>query len=111
VEQALACIDFGECSGGLTAPVTERTTPVLRQRIFDCDKFRLSRLRSESPFAAGVPGLPGVLVCIEGAGQLEHGGAAYHVTKGDVYLLPAAIGPCTFLPHGAAALLEIAIPA
>jgi mannose-6-phosphate isomerase len=110
VDRALACVDFGECSGGLAAPVTEQTTPVLRERLFHCDKFRLSRLRSESPFSVGAAGVPGVLVCIEGAGEVEHGGATYPAAKGDVYLLPAAIGECTFQPRGAVTMLEIAIP-
>jgi mannose-6-phosphate isomerase len=111
VDQALACINFGERNGGLVTPVTEQTTPVLRERLFHCDKFWLSRLRSESPFAVGAPGAPAVLVCIEGAGEVEQGGATYPVAKGDVYLLPAVIGTCTFRPDGVARLLEIAIPA
>ena len=51
-----------------------------------------------------------VLVCIEGAGQVEHGGATYAVGKGDVVLLPAVIGACTFRPRHAVSVLEIAIP-
>jgi mannose-6-phosphate isomerase class I len=51
-----------------------------------------------------------VLVCIEGAGQVEHGGATYAVGKGDVVLLPAATGPCTFRPCSAVIVLEIEIP-
>jgi mannose-6-phosphate isomerase len=110
VDQALACIDFGESAGGPAAPVTEQATPVLHERLFHCDKFWLSRLRSETPFSVGAAGVPGVLVCIEGAGEVEHGGATYPVAKGDVYLLPAAIGECTFQPRGAVTVLEIAIP-
>jgi mannose-6-phosphate isomerase len=51
-----------------------------------------------------------VLVCIGGAGQLEHGGATFAVGKGDVVLLPAVLGACAFRPRGAVSLLEIAIP-
>jgi mannose-6-phosphate isomerase len=111
VDRAIACIDFGECDGGLVTPVTEQTTPVLRERLFHCDRFWLSRLHSESPFAVGVPGAPAVLVCIEGAGKVEQGGATYPVAKGDVYLLPAAIGVHIVRPRGAVSLLEIEIPA
>jgi len=110
VDQALACINFGPSGAGLTAPVTEQTTPVLRERLFHCDKFWLSRLRSESPFSVGAQGAPGVLLCIEGTGKVEHG-ATYPVARGNVYLLPAVVGPCTFRPDGAATLLEITIPA
>ena len=39
---------------------------------------------------------PRVLVCIEGAGQVEHGGSTYAIGKGDVLLLPAAVGAALF---------------
>jgi len=110
VDRALACIDFGEGAGGLVAPVVEAAEPVERERLFHCDHFQLSRLRGESPFTVGAEGVPRVLVSIEGAGQLDHGGAAYAIGKGDVYLLPAAAGACTFRPRGRVNLLEIALP-
>jgi mannose-6-phosphate isomerase len=70
----------------------------------------LSRLRGASPFAVGAPGVPTVLVCIEGTGHIEHGGATYAVTKGDVFLLPAVLGACMFQPRGAVKVLELGIP-
>jgi len=110
VDRALACIDFGKCAGGLVAPVVEATEPVERERLFRCEHFRLSRLRGQSPFTVGASGVPSVLVSIEGAGQVEHGGAAYAIGKGDVFLLPAVLGACTFRPSTAVSVLELAIP-
>jgi mannose-6-phosphate isomerase len=110
VDQALACIDFGGCAGGLVTPVMESATPVEREILFHCEPFRLWRLRGQSPFTVGAAGVPRVLVCIEGAGQVEHGSATYAVGRGDVWLLPAAIGACTFQPQGAVNVLEIEIP-
>ena len=110
VDRALACIDFGKCAGGLVAPVVEATEPVERERLFRCEHFRLSRLRGQSPFTVGASGVPSVLVSIEGAGQVEHGGAAYAIGKGDVFLLPAVLGACTFRPSSAVSVLEIEIP-
>jgi mannose-6-phosphate isomerase len=110
VDQALACIDFGKCAGGLVAPVAEDTTPVNRERLFRCDYFWLSRLRGELPFTVGATGVPRVLVCIDGQGQLNHAGARYEVGKGDVLLLPAVLGACTFEPRGPVNVLEIEIP-
>ena len=110
VDRALACIDFGKCAGGLVAPVVEATEPVERERLFRCEHFRLSRLRGQSPFTVGASGVPSVLVCIEGTGQVEHGGAAYAIGKGDVFLLPAVLGACTFRPSSAVSVLELAIP-
>jgi mannose-6-phosphate isomerase len=72
VDQALACIDFAEGAAGLVAPVVEATTPVGRERLFHCEHFRLWRLRGQSPFTVGAAGVPRVLICIEGAGQVEH---------------------------------------
>ena len=110
VDQALACIDFGKCAGGLVAPVVEKTTPLRRERLFHCDHFWLSRVRGESPFTVGAVGVPRVLVCIDGKGQLNHAGATYEIGKGEVFLLPAVLGACTFQPRGPVNVLEIEIP-
>ena len=109
-EQALACINFGECAGGLVAPVVEATGPVERERLFHCEQFWLSRLHGDLPFGVGAAGVPSVVVCIEGTGQLEHAGAAYAAERGDVLLLPAGLGVCVFRPQGAVKVLEIGIP-
>jgi mannose-6-phosphate isomerase len=110
VDEALACVDFEEGPAGRVTPVVEGTTPVECERLFHCEYFRLWRLRGQSPFTVGAANVPRVLVCIEGAGQLEHGGATFAVGKGDVVLLPAVLGACAFRPRGAVSLLEIAIP-
>ncbi len=110
VDKAMACIDFVEGPVSLVAPVVETTTPVQRESLFHCEHFWLWRVRGHSPFTVGAVDLPRVLVCIEGGGLVEHGTAAYAVGKGDVFLLPAAIGSCVFRPRGAVNVLEIAIP-
>jgi len=110
VDQAIACIDFAEGAVGRVTPVVEATTPVERERLFQCDHFWLWRLRGQSPFTVGAVGVPRVLVCIDGMGQVEHGGATYAVGKGDVFLLPAVIGACIVRPQSAVTLLEIALP-
>jgi mannose-6-phosphate isomerase len=110
VDQALACIDFAKSAAGLVAPVVETTAPVERESLFRCEQFWLWRMRGESPFAVGAEGVPRVLVCIEGAGKIEHGGVSYAVRKGDVLLMPAVIGACSFQPRSTVTLLEIAIP-
>ncbi len=110
VDKAMACIDFSEGPVGLVKPVVEATTPVERERLFHCEHFWLWRLRGQSPFTVGVAELPRVLVCLEGDGQLEHRGATYAVGKGDVFVLPPAIGTCVFRPRGAVNVLEIALP-
>jgi mannose-6-phosphate isomerase len=110
VDQALSAIDVAQGAVAPVAPVVEETKPVERERLFDCDHFRLWRLRGQSPFAVGAAGAPRVLVCIEGTGRVEHGGETYAAAKGDVLLLPAAVGVCAFRPSGAVTLLEVALP-
>jgi mannose-6-phosphate isomerase len=110
VEQALACIDFVEGPVGPVAPVMEAPKPVRRSLLFQCEHFWLWRVRGQSPFVVGAAAIPRVLVCVEGAGQVEHGRATYAVRKGDVALLPAILGECTFQPRGAVTVLEIGIP-
>jgi mannose-6-phosphate isomerase class I len=94
----------------LVAPVVEAMAPVERERLFHCEQFWLWRLRGQSPFTVGTAGVPSVLVCIEGAGQVECGGATYAVGKGAVWLLPAVVGACAFQPRGEVSVLEIALP-
>jgi len=107
VEEAIAAIDFEHATGGVVTPVAVTATPVCRQRLFDCAYFRLWRVRGEAPFTVGAPGSPRVLVCIEGRGKA----GAEPVARGDVVLLPAEIGTCTFTPCGEVTVLEIEIPA
>src|SRR5665213_1854429 len=94
VDHALASIDFRESTSGLVTPFVVTTTPVERERLFDCDHFLLWRLRGESPFSIGATEMPRVLICIEGSGWLESDGTAYGVDKGQVWLLPAVAGAC-----------------
>jgi mannose-6-phosphate isomerase len=110
VEQALSAINVAQGAVAPVSPVVEETTPVERERLFDCDYFRLWRLRGQLAFAIGAAGAPRVLVCIEGTGRLEHGGESYAVGKGDVLLLPASVGACVFQPSGPVTLLEVALP-
>jgi mannose-6-phosphate isomerase len=110
IEKAIQCINFAQGEVGPVVPVLESMAPVRRERLFDCEHFRLWRLRGEFPFVVGEPNGPRVLVCIEGAGHIEQGGARYAVGEGDVFLLPAVVGACDFQPSNAVTLLEIALP-
>ena len=110
VDQALSAIDMAQGAGGPVSPAVEETTPIERERLFDCEHFRLWRLRGRAPFPIGVAEAPRVLVCVEGKGHLEHGGESYSVRRGDVWLLPAVVGVCAFRPSGIVGLLEVAVP-
>jgi mannose-6-phosphate isomerase len=110
VDQALGCIDFVDGAAGLVKPVGDAAAPE-RELVFDCEPFRLWRLRGHLRFPVGAADLPRVLVCIDGAGQIEHDAATYAIEKGEVWLLPAVVGICHLRPSDAVDLLEIACPA
>ncbi len=110
VDQALTAMDVSQGAVGPVSPALEETMPVEHERLFDCEHFRLWRLRGQSPFGVGAAGAPTVLVCIKGAGLVDHDGEGYSVRRGDVLLLPAAIGACIFRPSGSVTLLEAGLP-
>lgn len=110
VDQALGCIDFADGSAGLVKPAVNTAAPE-RELVFDCEAFRLWRLRSHLPFPVGAAEFPRVLVCIQGAGQIEHDDATYPIERGEVWLLPAIVGIRQFQPYDAVDLLEISCPA
>ena len=110
VEQAMACIDIHQVDIGPVTPVVEATTPVRCERLFHCGQFSLWRHSGRSEFTVGVADKPRVLVCTEGEGELEYGGAGYPLGRGDVVLLPAEIGACVYRPRNAVTLLEVGLP-
>ena len=110
VEKALACVDLMQGPVCPIAPVVETVQPAMRERLFDGPHFRLWRLQGDAPFAVGAADEPRVLVCLEGAGNIEHDGADFAMEKGAVMLLPAAVGACRFRPEGPVTLLDIAVP-
>jgi mannose-6-phosphate isomerase len=110
VEKALACIDPRQGSVVAVEPVVETTQPVMRERLVDNPHFRLWRLQSVAPFVVGVAEQPRILVCIEGGGNVEFGGADFAMRQGGVLLLSASLGACRFRPDRSVTLLEIAVP-
>jgi mannose-6-phosphate isomerase len=110
VEQAMACIDFTQGAIAPVVPVVQQREPALRERLFDCEHFRLSRLHTKSPLTVGSAGAPRVLVCIAGEGHVRHNGVDFRFSAGDVLLLPAEVGVCLCRPSGNVELLEISLP-
>lgn len=110
VDQALACIDYHQGEIKPVLPVVETEAPILSERLFQSKPFSLWRRQGRVPFHVGAGRTARVLVCIEGSGQLEHGGVSHAVQRGSVVLLPASVGVCCFYPLVSASLLEIALP-
>jgi mannose-6-phosphate isomerase len=110
VEQAMACIDFLQGPIAPLPPVFEQFEPSRRERLFDCEHFKVWRLGSESPFTVGLAGAARVIVCIAGRGRVQYRGADFPFRKGDVFLLAAEVGACLCDPSGVVELLEVAPP-
>jgi mannose-6-phosphate isomerase len=110
IEQALACVDFTQGAIQPVVPVVDTMQNATRERLFDGSHFQLWRLQGAAPFSVGAANEPRVLVCLEGAGSVEHDGVDFRMEKGAVALLPAVVGACLFRPECAVVLLDIAVP-
>ena len=110
VDQAMACIDFRQGAIRPAAAQVEQMKPVLREKLVQCQQFGVTRVRGETPFSVGAQGVPRVLVCLSGSGELDSAGGEYPFRNGDVMLLPAVVGECRLRPHGPICMLEISLP-
>ena len=97
IDQALACIDFAEGAASPVAPVVETATPVERERLFDCEHFRLWRLRGQTPFTVGVADVAARAgVHRRARGRSSTAASLVSSVKAMYWLLPAVIGACPF---------------
>lgn len=110
VDEALACIDYSLVDIGPVTPVVDNEERVLRERIFDSDKFRVWRLTCKSTFIVGEEQAPRILIGISGQGTVESQEESFDLGKGEVMLIPASTGPCKFVPINGTVILEIALP-
>ncbi|MEW6073642.1 MAG: type I phosphomannose isomerase catalytic subunit [Planctomycetota bacterium] len=95
VPEALACIRFGREARGPAAPIWQDASPSLRvAALARCGHFAMDGLRVEGPTAFATEGSFRVLAVIEGNGEIAvpATGARHDLMRGDVWLLPAAVG-------------------
>lgn len=110
VNKALACIDYHQTEIGPVKPVAVIDGEGgIKQRYFNNQHFILWRIKSKKPFKVGKVNEPHILVCLAGSGQVEFEAKAYHLSKGEVMLVPAVSGKCNFTPLGETTILEIGI--
>jgi mannose-6-phosphate isomerase len=107
IEQALAAIDFNQ---GRIAPEPPGPGAPSREDLLDNAHFRVVRWQQSADFMVGARDDPRVLVCAEGCGQVVAAGHDVAMKRGEVVLLPAALGPARFHPDSPVTLFEIAIP-
>jgi mannose-6-phosphate isomerase len=111
VEQALLAIRYEE-------PVLEpfRPTPTTfqghsgRAQLVDCEAFAVELLEVHGRLALGGDGLPSVVVVLEGRARIRKDGRSWAVERGDVQLVPAALGPHVLEPLGGDARVLRATP-
>jgi mannose-6-phosphate isomerase len=108
VPQSLACIDFSRGPVGPVAATLLANSPARRERLFDCEFFRVDRLTSTTPFPVGAADACRIIVGIQGRAKLEPDMGA--IQPGLVLLVPAELGVVHCSPDSETTLLEIAIP-
>jgi mannose-6-phosphate isomerase len=108
VDRALESVSFPQVPvEPLRASISKGTE--FREQILACEHFEVWRIRSSQEYPVGSSRTPHVLVCISGGGYVSHGGAEYPFGKGDVVLLPPALGVCACIAKGAV-VLDISVP-
>ena len=110
VDQAMACIDWGQAAINPVAALVQEAGSVLRESLVQCEHFDMARISGQLPFVVGAIGMPSVLVCLAGEGHVQYAGTGYTFDKGDVLLLPAVVGARCCQPRGAVTLLELSLP-
>lgn len=106
IEQALACIDYGR--GPLSASVPT-ILPDGREQLVKCEFFNLWRRKTHSSVTVSAPDEPRVLYVESGSGQLQALGREWPVQPGQIFCLPAALGPTEFVPNGEVQLFEVGL--
>ena len=111
VDQALACIDFVDGAAGLVAARSggrdaggARETLSLRSVLVVAPARRIAVYG----WSRGCAARTGMHRAARDRSNTS--GETYAVRKGEVWLLPAVVGACTFRPSSEVNLLEIAIP-
>lgn len=109
VDKALACIDYDQVDILPVIPVKDKKHDYA-EKLFDNQHFKLWRISTGDKFKVGSADEPIILVCMEGGGSMKYENTEYTLTKGEVMLLPAAVGQLELTPNSHISLLQIAIP-
>ena len=109
VDKAIACIDFNQVEIGPVPPIKSWVVENA-EKLFDNEHFKLWRIESETELTLGLKDEPVILVCLEGNGTMDYNKKDYSISKGEVMLIPAAVGQLDMAPGQKITLLQIAIP-
>lgn len=106
IAESLEVTDYSR--GPVQPQEPARTESLDRERLVECDKFVLDRLRISKPQTVGGDERFHFLVPLAGAITVGGEGDALHLGK--TCLLPAAAGKIKLMPQGNAELLDIYLP-
>ncbi len=110
IEKGLESITFPQEPVKPVVPIPETAGAVTRERLVDCTHFKLWRVKASETFAIGGDHGPRIVVGLGGGGGFHYAGETYPVRTGEVWLIPAELGPTEFIPNSEVELLEIALP-
>ncbi|MGV3618904.1 MAG: type I phosphomannose isomerase catalytic subunit [Fimbriimonas sp.] len=110
IEPAIQSTNFDAVALKPAVPTILEREPALRERMFACEFFTVDRQSGDRPFTAGAPNALRVLVALDGEAAFRHEGVDYAVRPGDVYVLPASVGPVEITPNGKVTIAEVAVP-
>jgi mannose-6-phosphate isomerase len=110
VKEALACIDLAQTSIGPVAPAKNDEETLLKEKLLDSDHFLVWRLTCKSICTIGEEGEPSILVGINGDSEIQTHSNTYTLSKGEVMLLPASVGPCKLIAKNGSVILEVHLP-
>jgi mannose-6-phosphate isomerase len=92
VEQALACVDFGPAPDAVRLTRDAEAGRLLRTEHFTIDEAIVA---PGDELIVGADGALGIVICIDGEGVIASGRLVFNevpLARGDVLLLPAALG-------------------
>ncbi|TWT32033.1 type I phosphomannose isomerase catalytic subunit [Blastopirellula retiformator] len=107
IEQSLATIDFAK------GPVPLQTPQAVAEgveRLVECDKFVLDRMRLGQSRQIGGDERFHIVSVLEGMVTVDHPAHPLQLNKGETFLLPAASVAVTLAPSGPATLLDMYLP-
>ncbi|HEY2910530.1 MAG TPA: type I phosphomannose isomerase catalytic subunit [Gemmataceae bacterium] len=112
VADGLAVANFSSGPCPPVGPSIIEEAGLRRERLIDCRYFTLDRISSDRRFTVGAPGQCRMLIVLETHGPcgIEWNGNADALTRGEVILIPAEVGPCSVTPVGTMTVLECGLP-
>ncbi|QDT00194.1 type I phosphomannose isomerase catalytic subunit [Adhaeretor mobilis] len=112
IEQSLDVIDYerGPVSAQVPEKISIESSKLSRERLVDCDKFVLDRVRLSEAAELGGDDCFHLLAVLEGSVQLQGDQAGVPLSKGQTALVPSAAGSFEVTPQAEATLLDIFLP-